>query len=205
MNTAQRIIKNTLFLFGSGVMAQVLGFILVIYLARVLGPEDFGKINFAMACLACVALVANLGMPLWGTKEIAADKSRALHFIENIVSLRLLLSVGGFFLLGLLAVFVNKSLDVKWLIVLYGLGMFPMAIRLDWVFQGLERMVFIGLARIVTAGVNLILVLLLVQGPDALLFIPCCAMLAMLTGSVLLILVFRRQSGTVRARLNGNP
>lgn len=202
MNTAQRIFKNTLSLLGSGVMAQLLGFILVIYLARVLGPGDFGKINFAMACLACVALAANLGMPLWGTREVAADKSRARGLIPTIVSLRLVLSVGGFLLLVLLALAVNKSAEVKWLIVLFGLGLFPLAIGLDWVFQGLERMEFIGLARLVTAGANLILVLALVRGPDSLLWVPGCALLAALMGAVLLILALRRRYGSVGLRWN---
>jgi len=202
MNTAQRIIKNTLSLLCSGVISQLFGFVVVIYLARVLGPDSFGKINFAMAFLVFVNLLANLGMPLWGTKEIAADQSKIASIAANIVSLRLVLSVAGFIVLIGISLVLNKSSDINPLLLLYGLGLFPMALYLDWVFQGIERMEIIGVGRIVTALANIGLILLLVRGPQQLLWIPVINALAGLLGAILLLIVFLRQRVGLALRIN---
>jgi O-antigen/teichoic acid export membrane protein len=195
MNTAGRIIKNTLSLLCSGVISQMFGFVVVIYLARVLGPDAFGKINFALAFMAFAILLANLGMPLWGTKEIAADKSRIASITANIVLLRLMLSVAGFIALVLISLLLDKSPDINALLILYGLGLFPMALYLDWVFQGVEKMEIIGAGRVVTALANMGLILLLVRGPGQLIWIPVINALAGLAGAILLLVIFRRREG----------
>lgn len=202
MNTAQRIIKNTFSLLCSGVISQLFGFVVVIYLARVLGPYSFGKINFAMAFLAFVSLLANLGMPLWGTKEIAADQSKISSITANIVSLRLVLSVAGFIVLIGISLVLNKSSDINALLLLYGLGLFPMALYLDWVFQGIEKMEIIGIGRIVAALANIGFILLLVRGPQQLLWIPVINALAGLLGAILLLIVFHRQKSGLALRID---
>jgi O-antigen/teichoic acid export membrane protein len=202
MNTPQRIIKNTLSLLCSGVISQIFGFVAVIYLARVLGPDSFGKINFAMAFLAFLSLLANLGMPLWGTKEIAADQSKTSSITAKIVSLRVVLSVAGFIVLIGISLLLHKSSDINALLLLYGLGLFPMALCLDWVFQGIEKMEIIGIGRIVAALANIGLILLLVRGPQQLLWIPVINALAGLLGAILLLIVFQRQKGGFALRFD---
>lgn len=202
MNTAQRIIKNTLSLLCSGVISQLFGFVVVIYLARALGPDSFGKINFAVAFLAFASLLANLGMPLWGTKEIAADQSKIFFLTASIIALRLLLSVAGFLVLIGISLVLNKPADVAALLILYGLGLFPLALSLDWVFQGIEKMEVIGAGRIITALSNLGLILLLVRGPQHLLWIPVINALAGLLGAMLLLIVFKRQKNKLTLRLD---
>lgn len=202
MNTTQRIIKNTVSLLCSGVISQLFGFVVVLYLARVLGPDSFGKINFAMAFLAFVNLLPNLGMTLWGTKEIAADKSKMASISADIVSLRLVLSVVGFIVLIGISLVLNKSSDIKVLLLLYGLGLFPAALYLDWVFQGIEKMEIIGLGRIAIALTNIGLILLLVRGPQQLLWIPVINALAGLLGAALLLIIFQHQKGTLALRFD---
>ena len=202
MNTTQRIIKNTVSLLCSGVLSQLFGFVVVLYLARVLGPDSFGKINFAMAFLAFISLLPNLGMPLWGTKEIAADKSKMASLSANIVSVRLVMSVAGFIVLIVISLALNKSSDIKMLLILYGLGLFPAALYLDWVFQGIERMEIIGLGRLCIALTNIGLILLLVHGPQQLLWVPVINALAGLLGAGVLLIIFQHQKGTIALRLD---
>ena len=203
VNTKKRIIKNTLSLLFSGVFSQFFGFVVVIYLARVLGPDSFGKINFAMAFLAFVGLLANLGMPLWGTKEIAADRSKIVSITANIVSLRLMLSIAGFIVLIGITLLLNKSSDINALLLLYGLGLFPMAFYLDWVFQGIEKMEIIGVGRVVTALANSGLILLLVRGPQQLLWIPIINASAGLVAAIVLLIAFKRQKYDLSLRIDG--
>ena len=64
------------------------------YLSRVLQPEGIGKINFADQFVAYFVILASLGIPLYGTREIAKvrDDREKLNevfneiFIINIVT-----------------------------------------------------------------------------------------------------------------------
>lgn len=57
-----RIIANTGWLFGDRVLRLAIGLGVVIWLARYLGPDAFGLINYAMAFVALFAAIANLGL-----------------------------------------------------------------------------------------------------------------------------------------------
>jgi O-antigen/teichoic acid export membrane protein len=173
MNTAQRILKNTISQLLSGLLGQVLSLIVVVYLARVLGSGNFGKINFAVALISFFAMVANLGLSVLGPREIARHKDQIKDYIYTIVSARWWLSVIGFCVLLVVMFFINKPLETKYLILLYGLGIFPIALLPDWIFQGVERMEHLILGRLLGGVCYVGCVLWYVIGPNQILLIPC--------------------------------
>jgi O-antigen/teichoic acid export membrane protein len=195
MNTAQRIIKNTVSLLCSGMIGQALALAGVIYLARVLGPGNFGKLNFALALSAYFLLAGNMGLPLWGTREAAADKSRLGFLVSHVVVLRLALAGLALLILAALALVLPITPEVRGLVLLYGLGMLPAALAIDWVIQAVEKMEVIGIARVLAAGCNLLLVVLLIKTPAQLLWIPVYALVATWLGSGILLAVFTRYAG----------
>lgn len=202
MNTAQRIVKNTASLLFSGIISQLIGFIAVIYLARILGPGGFGKINFAIAIVTYFTLIANMGLPLLGTREIAREKDKIKDYIGSILTLRLFLAMLGFCLLLLTALLLNKPLEIKYLIILYGLGLIPSALLLDWAFQGVEKMEYIGLGNILSATIYVVFVFFFVKSPEQILLIPCFQIAGNFLAAVLLFSVSVRNFGKPRFRLN---
>ena len=202
MNTAQKIIKNTFSLLFSGIITQLFSFILIIYLARILGPGDFGKINFSIAIVTYFTLIANLGLPLLGTREIARDKGKINEYLGNILTLRLFLSVLSFGLLLLVTFFLNKSLEIKHLIILYGLGVIFSALVIDWVFQGVEKMEYIGLGRILAGLVSTGLVLVFIKTQRQLLLIPCFQVAGSILMAGIFILIFVKNFGKLRLNFN---
>ncbi len=108
MNTAQRIVKNTFSLLFSSIFAQFISFFVVVYLARILGPGDFGKISFAITITIYFTLIINLGLPLLGTREIARDREKINDYLNNILTMRLCLAALSFGLLLLMTFFLNK-------------------------------------------------------------------------------------------------
>lgn len=195
MNTAQRIAKNTASLLFSGIISQLIGFAAVIYLARVLGPSDFGKINFAIAVVTYFTLIANMGLPLLGTREIARQTDKIKDYIGSILSIRLFLALLGFGLLLLMAFLLNKPLEIKYLLILYGLGLIPSALLLDWAFQGVEKMEYIGLGRILAAIIYVGLVFWFIKSPEQLLLIPCFGFAGGLLAAVILFSIFAKNFG----------
>jgi len=202
LNTAQRIVKNMMSLLISGAIAQSFTFVSIIYLARILGPADFGKINFAIAIVVYFTLIGNMGLPLLGTREIAREKDKIKEYLGGILALRLSLAVLGFSLLLLMTFFLNKPPEIKYLIILYGLGLIPSALLLDWAFQGVEKMEYIGLGRILAAVIYVGLVLGFVKGHQQLLLIPCFHVAANLSVAGLLISMFVRHFGKPKFGFN---
>jgi len=195
MNTTQRIVKNTTSLFFSGVFTRLLNSIIVVYLARVMGPGDFGKINFAVAIVAYFTMFANLGMPLLGAREIARDRENINYYLSNILTLRLCISILSFALLLLITFLLNKPFEIKYLIILYGLGLIPSALLLDWAFQGVEKMEYVGGGNILTAIIYVVLVLLFVKSPEELLLIPCFQVTGYIIAAGLIFSIFLRGFG----------
>ena len=202
MNTAQRIVKNTFSLLFSGIISQAIGFIVIVYLARVLNPGNFGKISFALAIITYFSLITNLGLPLLGIREIARDKKKINEYLGNILAMRLCLAVLSFGLLFLVTSFLNKPLEIKYLIVLYGLGLIPSALLLDWVFQGLEKMEYIGLGRILSGLVYAGLIFWFVKGQKQLFLIPCMSVISNLLVTGFLFFIFIKNFGKLKLKFN---
>lgn len=198
MNALQRIAKNTFSLLLSNIVAQLLGFIVIVYLARILGPGDFGKINFSIAIVIYFTLVGNLGLPLLGTREIARDISKTKYYLGNILVLRLCLALIGFSLLLLIVIFMNKPTEIKYLILIYGLGLIPSALLIDWVFKGIEKMEYIGLGLVLKNGIYLGLVLWFVKSSEKLFLIPCFQVSSNLLIAGFLIFIFAKGFGRLK-------
>ncbi len=198
MNTAQRIAKNFLSLAIANIIAIILSFVATIYLARVLGPGGFGEINFAIAIIAYFMLIANLGLPMLGAREIARDKDKIKDYVGNIVALRLTLAAIAFCLLLLFAFLIQKPTEIKYLIILYGLGLFPFALQLLWLFQGIEKMEYMAVSQVLGAAFYMASILYFIKSPEQLLAIPVIYVVCMtFLPAVFLVVFFIRRFGRI--------
>lgn len=100
-NTIQTIAKNTGALAISNVITSILGFFLLIYLARYLGEAGFGKYSFALSFTALFAIVANLGISNYIIRELARNKNLTNEYLTNVSVIKLLLSFIAFALIAL--------------------------------------------------------------------------------------------------------
>ena len=176
----------------------------MIYLARVLGPGYFGKISFATALVAYFTLVTHLGLPLWGTREIARDSAHIKPYLGNIMLLRLGLAALSFLLLLVLLPVLHRPKELNILILLYGTGLFCSALTIDWVFQGIEKMEFVGLSRALSAFTFFGLVILFIKGQAQLFYVPCFQVAGLLFAALALIGIFIKTHGTFCLELNRN-
>jgi len=199
----QRIAKNFLSLSVANIIVGLAGFVGIVYLARVLGPADFGVVNFAIAIITYFMLIANLGLPMLGTRQIARDKDRVREYTANIIALRLALAVISFLLLLLFVLIIDRPAETKYLIVLYGLALFPFALHLEWLFQGIEKMEYIAIAQIIGATLYVALILSLIKSPEQLLTIPLLyTVFLWLLPAFFLVFMARRYFGLVKPRFD---
>lgn len=71
----QRIIANTGWLFADNVVRMCVGLLVSVWVARYLGPERFGVLNYALAFVALFSSLATLGLDGIVVRDIVRDPS----------------------------------------------------------------------------------------------------------------------------------
>jgi len=142
MNTVQTIAKNTGVLGISQVITSILGFFLLIYIARYLGEVGFGKYSFAISFTTLFAIFANLGMNNYIIRELARNKNLTNEYLTNVSIIKLILSVLAFALIVLTINLMDYPQDTTYAVYLFGIYMILTSFALTFrsIFQAYERM-----------------------------------------------------------------
>ncbi len=96
--------KNTSWLFAEKILRMIVGLFVGIWIARYLGPEQFGLFSYAQSFVALFSAVATLGLDGIVVRELVKDESKAKELIGTAFWLKL---AGAVTVLVLLAIAVN--------------------------------------------------------------------------------------------------
>ena len=144
MQTSKNIFYNVL-LAISQVLFPLITFP---YLARTLGPSHIGVINFAESFAKYFILLAALGIPIYGVREIAKyakdkavlSKTFAEIFLINLIG-TFLLALVFFTLIRLI-----PQLQMEKELFYWALGYFILQVfQLEWFFTGMNQFKFIAI------------------------------------------------------------
>ena len=191
----KRPLKNLSYLFGADVLSRLLGFLATTYLARKLGVDSFGMVGFALAALSYGLVGCDLGLLKLGTREVAKDRTQAQAYARGVVGLRLILAVIAFTGVCVFALLVPRSETTKMLIFAYALALFPSAMLLEWLFQGVEEMEHISISRLILYVVYLALVVIVIRGPEDLLRVPFLWLVGNVASALYLLIAYRFRIG----------
>ncbi|MHC2995240.1 MAG: flippase [Candidatus Atribacteria bacterium] len=200
--TGKRIVKNTFSLTISNLIGQFFTVISTVYLAKVLGAGGFGRIIFAQSIIVYFGLITDFGLRTVGVREVAKNRDEIKKYISNLLALKFILATTSFILLLIFLFFINKPIDYKILIALFGLTLFPQIILLDWAFEGTEQMEFVGIARIVRPILYLLFVLLFVKKLHDLIDVPLINLGSSLAVAILLGYIFYKNYGGFKLSFN---
>ena len=161
MNTIQRIAKNTGVLGISQVITSILGFFVLIYIARYLGEVGFGKYSFAISFTALFIIFADLGISNLIIRELARNKELTNEYLTNVSVIKLLLSFLAF---GFIAVTINLMdypQDTTYAVYLFGVYMIltSFALAFKSIFQAYEKMEYTAVVMIIEKIILIPLVL----------------------------------------------
>ncbi|MBN1545255.1 MAG: flippase [Syntrophaceae bacterium] len=202
MSVARRVAKNILSLLLSEAIFQLLSLSVILYIARILGPASFGNLNYAMAVISYFVLITNLGLPLLGIREVSRDRSRVKEYLVSITSTRLTVLLPSLILIACIFQFLVFTIEANYLILIYGVGLIPNVFLIDWLFQGLEKMEYVAVGRILNIIVYCSLVFALVHTPEDIMFIPAFQVMGIVTAVTVLLVIFIRIFGNVRLGWN---
>ncbi|MCW5976880.1 MAG: oligosaccharide flippase family protein [Bryobacteraceae bacterium] len=160
---AGRIATNYVLLVGGEFLAKLVTFLAFTYLGRTLGAARYGSLEFVLAALVFFTLPVDLGLGVYGAREIAKDRDRAPLLLIYVTRLRALLMAASLALFLLFTWAIDKPWEVKQLLMAYGCSLPAWPFFLQWFFQAHDRMGWVAWASIVRYGLFAGLVFLFIR------------------------------------------
>jgi O-antigen/teichoic acid export membrane protein len=122
------------------------------YASRILGPAGIGKVQFVNTYVQYFILIAALGIPIYGIREIAKTRGKE-DALKKVFSELLVINMITCVLLALLyfgsiILIPSLKLDLKYYIV-GGLMLITSFSNVDWFFSGLEKFRLIAVRSII--------------------------------------------------------
>lgn len=146
----QKVSQNTFLLFSSQVVSKIIAFFYAVFLARSLGPSDFGLYIYAITIFGLVSQVADFGFNRFIVRDVAKDKKRASFYLANVFTLRLLIMTFVLAVFSLIIIFFDPKIERSSLAILASLAILPNALSLTFeaIFMAFEKMIYPALALI---------------------------------------------------------
>lgn len=150
MQPIKSIAKNLSILSFAHILNKILSFFFIVYVARILGPKNFGIFAFASAFTAIFSIISNFGMDTIIKRDVSANRSKAQRYFSNYLSMKLLLSFLSLFILINIASIINYESLKFWIIIIMGLLIIPNSFdnTLVGLFQAHEEMKYQALSLI---------------------------------------------------------
>jgi O-antigen/teichoic acid export membrane protein len=197
--TPPKPFHNILRLSAGEFLSRTLNFLTLLYVARAMGVQGFGVLEFALAMTAYALKIADMGLEAWATRE-AAQTDDLDSLAARVLPLRFLLAAAAFLALLILLPFLPKTPEMRIVVVLSGLMLFTQAAGMKWAFLGKEQMTRVSVGNVLCQVVFTLAVIALVHGPARLVWIPVLR----LAGDLVLVAYFWRHYvrdyGPLRAR-----
>ena len=160
------IATNTVFNVAYKLLNILFPLVTATYIARILGPVYLGKVTYAQNIMSYFLVVASLGIPTYGTREIArsvknrteSDRVFSSLFIINLISTVIcsLAYTAFIFVFG-------KAVGETALYLSVGLTLYMNILNLDWFFSGREEYVYITVRSFIIKTISVISIFIFVH------------------------------------------
>lgn len=160
-----RLLDNFVLLGSAEAFSKGLTMLAFAYLARMLGPAEFGTLEFALAVITILVLLVDCGLSPYGAREVAKDAGPIAALARHIVVARLALVLVAWVLLVALGAVLDQPWLARRVLLLYGLTLVVLPASLSWVFQGRDAMGVVATGSMLRWSVFACGVVLVVNGP----------------------------------------
>lgn len=193
---SQVVLDNVVSLSWLQFITYILPLVILPYLFRILGPEKFGLIAFALAFTQYFVIITDYGFNISATKEISlfrTDTAKIRKIFSAVMTIKIVLAFLNNLLLCLIISSVAKF-KTDWLIYIFSFGavagitLFP-----SWFFQGMEKMKYIANLNIVGEVVYALTIFYFIREQEDYLMVPVITSCVFLTTGLLgQYIVFRK-------------
>jgi O-antigen/teichoic acid export membrane protein len=155
-------VVRSLTLFGGEGFSKLCAFGAFAYLARTLGPRNFGTVELALSVTVFFVLGAESGLGSYGARLIERSPHLTPTLIPQVAVLRAMLGLPAY--LGILFISERYGMPGVGILAIYGVLVLLTPFFTQWVFQGLRQMQWVAAASSLRYGIFAALVILLIRG-----------------------------------------
>lgn len=197
----QNVINNTGWLFADNILRMGVGLLVGVWVARYLGPEQYGLLNYALAFMALFSPVASLGLDGIVIRNIVRDPSSKNETLGTAFMLKL---IGGFvtFLLTMGTIFLFRPGDglTHWLVGILSVSMVFQAFDIiDFWYQSQVQSKYTVLAKNTAFLISSLIKIVLIISKAPLIAFAWMGLFEVASGSAGLVLAYKSKGGHLRA------
>ncbi|MEJ5286263.1 MAG: hypothetical protein CH6_2449 [Candidatus Kapaibacterium sp.] len=159
------LVKNTILVGVSEIASKGIIALAMILLVRTLSPDYYGLYSLAITLTYFFVGFLHSGFYTIGMREVAKFPELATKYVNNITTLKILISILSYVILFFIILLLDKPTEAKYVFLTAGLFIFILVFHIDWLFRGIERMEITSIGSILQGVTLLALIFLLVKQP----------------------------------------
>lgn len=197
MNQIKSIFKNTGWMTISQGITSICAFLWTILIARYLGVYDYGIMSFAISFTWLFAILMDIGISVYTTRELARDKNQLNKFVGNIVPLKSLLAI-VLFLVIFSILYISKYDNLTIIVTLiFSIELIFMSFMgfFSGIFQAFEELKYPSIGAILNSIFLLIGILLTIYFDLGVIFIAIAYTVAYAIYFVYLVIIYLSKFG----------
>lgn len=167
-----RYLKNTAWMMTERVLRIVAALAVGIWVARYLGPEDFGTYNYVIALVALFSSVAKLGLDGVAVREFVNNPNHSNRYLGTVFWLKVIAGFVAFVALGSLFL-LSDDKEINALFVIASAGFILQSFEVvEFYFQSKVLAKFASICKISQlAGSSILKVALVINQADLIFFV----------------------------------
>lgn len=182
------------------VLRMGVGLLVGVWLARYLGPEQYGILNYSQAFVAIFASIAGLGLDGIAVRDIVSNPKMKEEILGTSFVLKL---IGGFlavaFTLAALIFFPPQNTLTSWLILITSVGVIFQAFdTIDFWFQAEVRSKYTVYAKNTAFLLATLIKIAFILMNASLISFACLGVAEIIFGSIGMLVVYRYAGGTIK-------
>lgn len=115
------VLKNIGWLTVDKILRLISGLMIGVWIARHLGPEDFGKLSFAVAFVSIFSLLAAVGLPGIVVRELVRRPRKKNEIISSAIFIQLIAGIFSYVLMAFIAMYI-RPYDVFFIALILIIG-----------------------------------------------------------------------------------
>ncbi len=139
------------------------------YVARVLQPINNGKIAFCTSVISYFSMIALIGIPNYGIREVAKvrdDRDKLTKLVYELLLISLVMTIISITILVISIFIIPKFYQEKELFFINAIGILLNTIGVNWLYSGLEQYQYITIRSIIFKVISIIAMFLFVKEPS---------------------------------------
>jgi len=158
-----KYLQNTSWLISEKILRMIVGLFVGVWVARYLGPEQFGLYSYAQSFVGLFASVATLGLDSIVVRELVKDESRRDQILGTVFCLKLAGACIVFFLLAIAVNLTSNDNYTKTLIfIIASATVFQSFNVIDYYYQAKVLGKYIAYANVISLLLSSIIKIILI-------------------------------------------